>query len=59
MENKKIIAVVDGEAALIAPYDIMSEKMKAVFSSNPIFIVTSEDVAEGMLWDGEKFIEAE
>ena len=60
-ELVNVVMIVDGEVAGNISLDLniqYYEKFFAVLKSSPIFIEHPR-VEEGMLWDGEKFIEAQ
>lgn len=55
MEHDKILAIVDGEVAMVGQIKLFPEKTLAMLLSNPTFITTNEEVEEGYTWDGVSF----
>lgn len=49
------VCIVDGEVAFVIPKFRVTEKSGAALLSNPTFVLTSEEVAEGYLYDGTNF----
>lgn len=52
--------IIDGEVAGNVTYPgttANAEKLIAIYSSAPTFVRTDERIKEGLLWDGEKFVE--
>jgi hypothetical protein len=55
--TKNFALIVDGEVAgnYQIPVILGTEKMIAIFQSNPIIIETEDKIAEGSTWDGQTF----
>lgn len=54
---KNFALIVDGEVAgnHTVPVFLATEKLIAIFQSNPTIVETEEKIAEGSTWDGEIF----
>jgi len=54
---KNFVLIVDGEVAGNFPLPIMpgSEKLIAIFQSNPTIVETEDKIIEGSTWDGQTF----
>ncbi len=56
-QTKNFALIVDGEVAgnFTVPIMFGTEKMIAIFQSNPIVIETQERIQEGSTWNGQTF----
>jgi len=56
-DTKNFALIVDGEVAgnYSIPVFVGTEKMIAIFQSNPIIVETEDKIAEGSTWDGQTF----
>ena len=54
---KNFVLIVDGEVAgnYTVPVFLGTEKIIAIFQSNPTIVETEEKVTEGSTWDGQTF----
>lgn len=57
--NKRILLIVDGEVIMstpLSPAIIFADgEAEAIMASNPIVMITGEDISAGHLWDGQTF----
>lgn len=55
--SKNFALIIDGEVAGNFPIPVFAgtEKMIAIFQSNPIIVETEDKIAEGSTWDGQNF----
>jgi hypothetical protein len=55
--SKNFALIIDGEVAgnYTVPVFLGTEKIIAIFQSNPTIVETEDKIAEGSTWDGQTF----